>query len=98
MRNPILDLIREDDISYDPFGTALAWQFAIADVLSEWGPPYVPASWEHHNPFGPGTGTYAYQDLAAMMQADEITGRDLIRAGNVCKRIVSICHRNGKSY
>lgn len=31
--NPVLVLMREDDIQGDPWGTAMAWAFAIAEVL-----------------------------------------------------------------
>lgn len=33
LANPVLTLMREDDISHDPWGTAMAWAFAVAEVL-----------------------------------------------------------------
>jgi len=31
--NPILDAMRDDDVAYDPWGTAMAWAFATCDYL-----------------------------------------------------------------
>jgi hypothetical protein len=31
--NPVLALMRDDDIKHDPWGTAMAWAFAVCDYL-----------------------------------------------------------------
>lgn len=33
MTNPVLTLMREDDLKGDPWGTAMAWGFAVCEVL-----------------------------------------------------------------
>jgi hypothetical protein len=31
--NPVLAWMRDDDIAHDPWGTAMAWEFAVCDYL-----------------------------------------------------------------
>jgi len=31
--NPVLDAMRDDDLGHDPWGTAMAWGFAVCDYL-----------------------------------------------------------------
>jgi hypothetical protein len=99
MTNPILDLIREDDIRHDPFGTALGWHFAICDAMVEWAPPYPPPSWGFRQAMGgPDTEDPNYVVLNEMLDAGTITGDDLLRTGNILARYVNVCRLAGKGY
>lgn len=40
--NPILDMMRDDDIAGDPWGTAMGWAFAVCEVLYDADPHMVP--------------------------------------------------------
>lgn len=50
--NAILAMMRDDDIAHDPWGTAMAWGFAVCDVLYDADPNEVPAYMEYR----PGLG------------------------------------------
>lgn len=41
--NVVLDLMRDGDVGHDPFGTAMSWAFAVAEVLHDADPNMVPA-------------------------------------------------------
>lgn len=91
MRNDIITEIMLDDIVHDPFGTALKWQFDIADVLHVHG--QVPADWEYvPGAFGPKTDGDNYDWLSGY------PSETLIDAGRVCKTIVEIAHKHNLSY
>jgi hypothetical protein len=90
MSNPVISEILSDDIVYDPFGTALSWQFQIADVLSTRG--MVPAAWGYSSPLGPDETADRFEWLSSL-PSDQ-----LIQAGEVCKTLVEISHEHGMSY
>ena len=50
--NPILSMMRDDDIAHDPFGTAMSWLGSVCDVLYDADPNMVP----HECGYSPGMG------------------------------------------
>ena len=88
-------LINEVKISWDsgdPYGSAMAWQFACADVL-HFEREGEPSDWQ----FSPG----------AMSEPDESYEADILRdydadnierLGNLCARIVKICKARNLDY
>lgn len=50
--NPILSMMRDDDLKGDPWGTAIAWAFSGCDVLCDADPNMVPAGLQ----YSPGMG------------------------------------------
>lgn len=95
----ILAMVREDDIRHDPWGTALAWWFAIADLMVEWAPPYPPADWQFRQAMGGAdTEAWGYRELSPMLERGEITTHDLLRAGNILARYTRVCELAGVSY
>lgn len=99
--NPVLDLLREDWDSYDPFGSALMAQFDIAECLYRHGAT-VPADWE----FSPGLGagndldeeeaSYFASQIDLLMRSGY--ERQLIHAGTVLMRYVAQCKLSGLDY
>ena len=103
-RNMILDEIQHDDIQHDPWGTALAWHFAVAAVLDAVGD--VPGAWQYR------PSPLAVDDVAEIASGEEepdaliatwwmsgdVTTEALVYAGNVLARYVRVCERAGKSY
>lgn len=80
-----------DDILHDPFGTALKWQFEIADELQTRGE--VPDAWEYSvGPFGPALDGDNAEWLSTL------STEQLVATGDWLDLIVSISHKNGLSY
>lgn len=95
----ILEMIREDGIKYDPWGTCMSWHFAICDVMTEWAPPYPPSEWGYHQALGGvETDSFQYQELTAMMESKEITEHDLLAVGKILHRYEQILEKKGRSY
>lgn len=102
--NLILSEVRMDDISHDPFGTALSWQFAIAEVMDSTGIK-IPQHWDYRA----GVEARDIEDIidgddfksssvASYLTDNDVRDNDLIFAGNVLSRYVAFCHLSGKSY
>lgn len=97
---PINTLLREDDLAYDPWGTALAHEFGIAHTLY-WLGENIPSEWR----FKPGGMTglepppdYPDCEYVEMIEAGDVTPDDLRYAGTVLSRFVALCARKGRSY
>lgn len=97
----LLAEIRADDIDHDPWGTAMAWHFAIADSIDPYGPPYVPASWGYRQALGgPDEDAPEYETVQQLIATEDVhtVARDLIYVGNVLLRFERVCELKGKSY
>lgn len=95
----ILHEIRGDDIHHDPWGTAMAWHFAIADCLGHgWGPPYPPADWGYSSPMGPDENDPRFRALEEMLHAGTVSSEDLLRVGNILHRYERVLERAGRDY
>jgi hypothetical protein len=102
--------IRLDDIRYDPWGTSIAWHFAVARVLHAMGEA-VPAKWEFRRAMGD-TATvgdiagdeddegleYPDADVALMVQVGIVDAETLRHWGNVLDRYNTLCRHYGRNY
>jgi hypothetical protein len=83
----------------DPWGSAVAWHFAIADVLTEIDPALVPDAWEFQpSVFGSNTEAYEYQAVCDLIKDDGIEPDVLIHAGNVLARYTMLLSLAGYDY
>lgn len=100
--NPVLDMFRSEQFdSSDPWGSALNAQFDIAECLHRNGVD-VPAHWE----FSPGLAashepteedsTWFAMELEVMIKQGHV--RNIIDAGNVLARYITLCESEGRSY
>jgi hypothetical protein len=95
----ILEAMREDDISHDPYGTCMGWHFAIADLLSDVAPDEIPSAWDYRRGLGGSDEEdWHYVELSSFLEAGIITTADLVRVGNICSRYVRILHMQDRSY
>ena len=99
-RNPVLEMLRYEFDSSDPFGSALNAHFDIAECLYRHGAE-IPADWE----FSPGLAaeheldddaSYFATELDLMMRQGHYS--NLIHAGNVLMRYVAQCKLAGLDY
>lgn len=98
-RNPILETMRDTFDDGDPWGSAVAWHFAIADVIAEIDREQVPSAWEfRQSPFGADTEAYEYEAIIETMANDGATLEDLVHAGNVLARYTHLLSINGYDY
>lgn len=106
-KNYILQLIRDDDIAHDPWGTALSWAFGVAEVLATYSFP-VPEEMHYSAGMGLPDVTEEYPDsvineylaIESEMADLEILGRvnEIQFAGKCLMRYVKWCEDAGKSY
>lgn len=98
-RNPVLETMRDTFDGGDPWGSAVAWHFAIADVITEIDPAQVPEAWEfQQSPFGADTEAYEYNAVIETMRDNGAVLEDLIHAGNVLARYTHLLMLAGKDY
>ena len=90
--------IRCDDLSGDPYGTAMRYWFAIAESLSRAGED-IPDPWEFRPSLLSGISA---ESLDIVMwdwfSGGEVTPDDLRFYGNVLRRYVDLCKREGRDY
>ena len=97
-RNPILETMRDTFDGGDPWGSAVAWHFAVADVILSIDPDAIPPFWEFQpSPFGADTEAYEYQAILEAM-AEGATLGHLIHAGNVLARYTLLLSLAGYDY
>ena len=101
-RNYILAIMRDDDLS-DPWGTAMAWQFAVCENLAAAGSevPYVLG-------YGAGAGgpcIESFEDFevhAYLMGEDSEAPEERIaeveQAGHLLRRYIDWCTAAGRDY
>jgi hypothetical protein len=95
--NPIIALVREDDVEHDPFGTAMSWAFAVCENLHFRAGEPVPDEMGYR----PGMGATDIEegDYAAETIAEE--GYDagtMTEAALILHHFIDECTRLGKSY
>ncbi len=98
-RNPVLETMRDTFDGGDPWGSTIAWHFAVSDVLHEIDPELVPKSWEFTpSVFGSNTEAYEYEAVCDLIKDEGIDADVLIHAGNVLARYAHILMLNGYDY
>ena len=100
MTNVLLKEFKFELDSYDPWGSALAWHFAVADTLTELA-GFTPAEWEFfQSPFGVDYNAPEYQTIAELLRDVELHQRVelLVNAGNVLGRYANVCRQAGLDY
>jgi hypothetical protein len=100
-KNPILDAMRDDDIAHDPWGVAMAWGFACADLLHVMGEDvpaevqYTPALGLDFNVFPESTEDHRLWEMAQR----EIVGVEDVQFALRClNRYIDWCKAAGRSY
>lgn len=86
--------IRFDDIEYDPWGTALCWQFAAAEIL-HFERAGEPDHWEYRP--GAGQSEAGADDWRVGLMRD-VAASELIKFGNLLCRLVRRAENANKSY
>lgn len=108
-KNLILNLMREDDIAHDPWGTAMAWGFAVCEVLYAAGEevprtldylpsPYVALSTERPEEFPDCVVWDALHDASAWVSGTTISVEDVQYAGLIIGRFLDWCKLAGRDY
>ena len=93
----IMELVRMDDIGYDPWGTAMQHWFGIANVLTV-NVYDVPAHWQYRPGADETTEEWPDSEYQWLLDEGYVTADDLRRAGNVLARYARACERAGRSY
>lgn len=99
--NPVLDYARDDYYpGCDVWGVATAWQFAIADYLTDLRAT-VPAEWEYRQSVcGADTESPEYRAIedATLNLGDEEVIEYLLHAGRVFDHLTNVSRLTGRSY
>lgn len=91
----LMRCLKDNYDSYDKWGWALLWLFAIADYLFWKLDADVPPEWE----FRPGAGGYAEEDYDYEIDImSELDVEQLIYLGNVLNRYLRLLKRHGEDY
>jgi hypothetical protein len=106
--------IHNDDIAYDPWGTAMAWMFAVCRVLHEIDDSLIPDEWQYRrspvdhesieamagDPDSEDDQNLEYPDgeVALMVVSDELGADGLLYWGRVLHRYLAICKLNNRDY
>lgn len=98
-RNPVLETMRDTFDAGDPWGSNIAWLFAIADVIYEINPEQVPAEWEFRpSPFGADTESYEYNAICDLIKDEGIDVDVILHAGRVLNRYDNLLRLAGMNY
>lgn len=98
-RNPVLETMRDSFDGGDPWGSVMAWWFAVCDVISDIDPAQVPAAWEfRQSPMGSDTESFEYEQILETMAADGVTLETLQHAGWVLCRYAAQLKLSGLDY
>jgi len=95
--NPIIALVREDDVEHDPFGTAMAWAWGLCEVLHFRAGEPVPAELG----YSPGMGATDIEegDWTSEMIAEEgFDAGTMTEAALILHHFIDECKRLGKDY
>ena len=94
-----------DADSYDPFGTAMMWFFAVAETLWHETAEELPVAWQfghgsavtpYHWP--PTSDEYITQQVQGMYLDGTVIEEDLILFGNVLDKYIGVLHTAGRAY
>jgi hypothetical protein len=95
--NPIIALVREDDVEHDPWGTAMAWAFAIAENLHFRAGEPVPDSLGYRPAMG--ATDIEPDDFNAQTIAEEgFDSGTMTEAAEMLSAFLDECKRLGKDY
>lgn len=102
-RNPVLEVLRDNFDSHDPWGSALSAHFDIAECLYRNGAD-VPAAWEFRpspminvgEPPAEDEESIFYADIDLLLRTGHYS--NLIHAGNVLVRYLAQCKLAGMDY
>jgi hypothetical protein len=84
--------IRLDDITYDPWGTAMSWHFTLCDVLCWERNADIPQHWGFKSGISADDEDFNYDFLK------QFKDEDLIKFGNLLSRYTAKLELAGKSY
>lgn len=99
VKNPVLALLRQDFDPGDRWGSAWSALFSVADTIWHCADVSTPSHWAfRHASFCDGLDDYNASELRSMHRAGEITDGDLIHAGTVLDRLLTLYDREGSSY
>jgi hypothetical protein len=94
--NPIIALVREDDVEHDPWGTAINWAFALAEVLHFRAGEAVPDGLQYQP--APGA-TDVEDDFTTQLIAEEgFDAGTMTEAAQMLSDFLDDCKRLGKDY
>lgn len=99
--NPVLELFRTEQFDpYDKWGSALNAQFDIAECLFRYGAT-IPDDWEFSTGLAAGSelaedASWFAMEIDLLMRQGHVS--NIRHAGEVLKRYVALCEREGLSY
>lgn len=99
--NPILGRMRDEFGGGDPWGTAIGWAFAVADVLHFAAGEPVPAEMQYRpSPVQHEVDRDLYPDAEVldMYESGELTADDLTTAAKCLSRYLDWCKAAGLDY
>lgn len=77
----------------DPWGSVMAWWFAVADALTDTAPERLPSHWQfRQSPLGSDKDQYEYETVAGW------SPETLVRFGNALGRYAARLKAAGKDY
>ena len=95
--NPIIALVREDDVEHDPWGTGMAWAFAVAENLHFRAGEPVPDGLGYSP--APGASDIEEGDYQSEMIAEEgFDSGTMTEAALILDTFLDECKRLGKDY
>lgn len=95
MTQELKTAFRETYDAGDPWGSCMAWRFAIADYLEFETDAGTPTEWHFKPaPFGPAEESYEFQEL----QRIKPDASDLEEFGEILLRFDNMCRRQGLNY
>lgn len=98
--NPLFYEFRGDDYKHNPYDTAVAWQFRVADALLR-NDETVPYHWQYSPGMGDGSvedGDYYAETIEEFLVEGLIDFDDLRYFGNVLDRYKEWARLAGKDY
>ena len=95
--NPIIALVREDDVEHDPWGTGMAWAFATAENLHFRAGEPVPVGLGYSP--APGARDIEEEDYPSQTIAEEgFDAGTMVEAAEMLSAFLDECRRLGKDY
>jgi hypothetical protein len=95
--NPIIALVREDDVEHDPWGTAMGWAFAVAENLHFRAGETVPDSLGYRPAMG--ATDIEPDDFNAQTIAEEgFDSGTMTEAAEILSVFLDECKRLGRDY
>lgn len=101
-KNLVLQYMRDDDIATDPWGTSMAWGFAVAEVLYAAGEE-VPDELDYQpSPFvvmsSERPDEWPDAEVWDLLHNGEITVSELQTAGRCLHRYIELARAAGRDY